>query len=240
MTAKKDVTVITPESAELSPMAVISSAIASGASPETLGQLLTLQERHSENEARKAFDEAMAELRGQLRPIIKTRQGHNNKYEDIVDISSAVDPLLTDLGLSYRWSVADGEGGRVKVTCKVTHRDGHREETTMSAPPDGSGNKNAIQAVGSTTTYLQRYTLKAALGLSVTTDDDGRAAGGGVDPEEEAAPIVEMIDKAKREEMDGLNAKISAEAKKIKLSGKGFAVVKAAYAAKMKKVSDAG
>jgi hypothetical protein len=36
----------------------------------------------------------------------------------------------------------------------------------------GAG-KNSLQAIASTTTYLQRYTLKLALGLSVSHDDDG-------------------------------------------------------------------
>src|SRR5690606_10591416 len=46
------------------------------------------------------------------------------------------------------------------------------------APPDGSGNKNAIQGIGSTSTYLQRYTLSAAFGLTTADeDDDGEATG---------------------------------------------------------------
>ena len=67
------------------------------------------------------------------------------------------------------------------VTCIVAHRDGHFEETTLSAGHDQSGNKNSIQAVGSTITYLQRYTLKAALGLAASDDDDGRSHGKTVD-----------------------------------------------------------
>lgn len=44
----------------------------------------------------------------------------------------------------------------------------------MRASPDNSGSKNAIQAVGSTVTYLQRYTLLAATGLAAAgQDDDG-------------------------------------------------------------------
>ncbi len=58
----------------------------------------------------------------------------------------------------------------------LSHRDGYSEETTLSAAYDNSGNKNSIQAVGSAMTYLQRYTLKAALGLAVSHDDDGKAA----------------------------------------------------------------
>lgn len=41
---------------------------------------------------------------------------------------------------------------------------------------DESGNKNSIQSIGSTVTYLQRYTLKAGLGLAAASDDDGGKA----------------------------------------------------------------
>ena len=55
------------------------------------------------------------------------------------------------------------------MTCVLSHRDGHFEETTLTAGRDDSGKKNAIQQVGSTITYLQRYTLKAALGLAAAS-----------------------------------------------------------------------
>lgn len=64
----------------------------------------------------------------------------------------------------------------VTVTCIISHRDGHFEENTLSAGRDESGNKNSIQAVGSTLTYLQRMTLKASLGLAASDDDDGASA----------------------------------------------------------------
>ncbi len=48
----------------------------------------------------------------------------------------------------------------------------------MSAGKDASGSKNDIQQKGSTQTYLQRYTLIGALGLSTADEDvdgnDGR------------------------------------------------------------------
>src|SRR6185503_4639414 len=43
---------------------------------------------------------------------------------------------------------------------------------------DASGSKNAIQAIGSTLTYLQRYSLVQALGLAAAEDDDGKNAAG--------------------------------------------------------------
>ena len=62
------------------------------------------------------------------------------------------------------------------MTCIVSHRQGYSEENTLSAGRDESGNKNSIQAIGSTLTYLQRMTLKAALGLAASSDDDGAAS----------------------------------------------------------------
>ena len=64
----------------------------------------------------------------------------------------------------------------VSVTCIIAHRDGHSEENTLSAGRDDSGKKNSIQSIGSTITYLQRYTLKSALGLAASADDDGRSS----------------------------------------------------------------
>ncbi len=63
---------------------------------------------------------------------------------------------------------------QVEVTCIVTHRDGHSERTTMTGPEDHSGFKNLIQSRGSSMTYLERYTLIGAFGLTtVDTDTDG-------------------------------------------------------------------
>ena len=52
----------------------------------------------------------------------------------------------------------------------------------MSAPADDSGKKNKIQAIASTVSYLERYTLYAILGLaSAEMDDDGNLAGAKVE-----------------------------------------------------------
>ena len=67
--------------------------------------------------------------------------------------------------LSYRWRTTSEINQPVSVTCIVSHRSSYSETNTPSAGRDDSGKKNSIQQVGSTITYLQRYTLKAALGF---------------------------------------------------------------------------
>src|SRR5690606_33863670 len=94
---------------------------------------------------------------------------------------------MSEVGLSFRW-YTDNVAGGVKVTCRITHRDGHFEETSLVGPVDGSGNKNPIQAIGSAVTYLQRYTLKAAVGIAAAHDDDAQEVGKRAEPEQRQQP----------------------------------------------------
>jgi hypothetical protein len=162
----------TQEVAVATPMAMLDRALSSGATPETLEKLLNMQERWEKSQARKAFDTAIAEAKAKLRPVARNREGHNNKrYADFAAVARAVDGILSEHGLSYRFRSMQNE--KINVTCILSHRDGHSEETTLSGPADTSGSKNAIQAIGSTLTYLQRYSLMQALGLAAADDDDG-------------------------------------------------------------------
>jgi hypothetical protein len=172
----------------VTPMDMLQRAVESGANMETLEKLMGLQERWEANQARKAFDAAMADAKEDIPTIKKNRtvdftssKGRTHyKHEDLAEIATTVNPILSKHGLSYRFRTTAEINQPISVTCILSHRLGHSEETTLSAPRDDSGNKNAIQQVGSTLTYLQRMTLKAALGLAASEDDDGRKSSGDV------------------------------------------------------------
>lgn len=164
--------------ATVTPMDMLNRAVESGAGLEMVEKLMTLQERWETGQARKAFDRAIAAAKAKITPIQRNATGHNSKkYADFAAIAQVVDPILSEHGLSYRFRTAQGE--RISVTCILSHEDGHSEETTLTGPPDASGSKNAIQAIGSTLTYLQRYSLVQMLGLAAAADDDGKAAANG-------------------------------------------------------------
>lgn len=175
--------------APLTPMEMLGAALERGADLTVLEKLMDLHERHEKSEARKAFDAALADAKAKIPTIHKNRRvnfeskngGAITEYmhEDLAEIARVVTPILSDYGLSYRFRTHYAPNQPVTVTCIISHRMGHTEENTLPGPPDSSGNKNSIQAIGSTVTYLQRYTLKAALGLAAAeADDDGRASGG--------------------------------------------------------------
>ena len=83
------------------------------------------------------------------------------------------------------------------MTGILSHRDGHREETTLTLPYDSSGSKNSVQAAGSSYSYGRRYATLMLLNISSRApqdmDDDGRAAGRGVEIDSEDAAYVRRL-----------------------------------------------
>lgn len=159
----------------ITPMQMLSMAVDQGADLDKLEKLMDLQQRWEESEGKKAYSEAMASFQSKLDPIVKKRQAHNSSYADIDDIAKAIRPILDEAGLSYRFEQQQDEKN-ITVTCIVTHRMGHNESTSFTAPADTSGGKNAIQAMASTVTYLRRYTLTGALGITTGNDDNDGGA----------------------------------------------------------------
>lgn len=190
----------------VTPMAMISQAVAAGASIETIEKLMALHERLEASQARKAFDAALAAAKAEIPVILKNRlvdfptdKGASRttyRHEDLGEIARTVDPILAKHGLSYRFRTTSEINQPISVSCIVAHRDGHSETNTLTAGRDDSGKKNAIQQVGSTITYLQRYTLKAALGLAAAADDDGAASAGQPDTinEDQIGELIALIE----------------------------------------------
>lgn len=194
-------------------------------------RLMEMKERADKRTALRAFNDAVAAAKGAIGPIIKNRtvdftsqKGRTNyRHEDFAAVAAVVDPVIAPLGLAYRFRAAQ-TAGKLSVTCILSHRFGHSEETMLETGEDHSGNKNSTQAIGSSATYLQRYTLKLALGLASAHDDDGQKAGNGMITPEQVIEIDALIkaagaDKAKVlehfsiETLDDLSAKQAAQVK---------------------------
>jgi hypothetical protein len=168
------------------PAELLRLAVEGGADLDRLERLMTLQIQWEDREARKAFTVAMSEFKSEPLTIFKRKQvGYTTKENEFVgyshaelsDVAEVVSPAMARHGLSYSWAIKQ-DAARIHVACIVTHRQGHSETVTMDAAPDTSGKKNAIQAIASAVTYMQRYTLLAVTGMSTKgMDDDGEGAG---------------------------------------------------------------
>lgn len=176
--------------AEVTPMQMLQIAVAQGADLDRLQQLMDLQERWEANQARKAYVAAMAAFKAEPFRILKTKKvdipgGAKFAHATLADVCDGIIANLSKHGLSHKWDL-NQDGEHIQVTCVITHALGHSERVKIEALPDDSGKKNKIQQVASTITYLERYTLMAACGLSAKDmDDDGRGAAP-QKPQEEA------------------------------------------------------
>lgn len=188
-----------------SPTELMKLAIEKGTDLDKLEKFLTLQQRWEENEAKKAYHLAMSKFKASPPRITKDKKvsfgagkasyNHASLYNVVNKISSE----LSKHGLSAAWSTK--QNGNILVTCKITHERGHGEETTLQAPADGSGSKNAIQAIGSTVTYLERYTLLALTGLATSEqDDDAQVATTDCIDDKQQKEIKDLLKKANAEE----------------------------------------
>lgn len=171
---------------------------------DQLERLFEMQMKWDADLQRKAFVAAMAAFKAEAggitiaksKQVRFTTQKGTTEYmhAELHDITRALVPVMAKHGLSHRW-VLEQAGKDIKVTCVMTHRDGHSESVQMTAQADDSGGKNSIQAIASTKTYLERYTLLAATGIATggEHDDDGRSFGQQAPPEritEEQAKIL--------------------------------------------------
>lgn len=155
--------------------------------PSKLGELLDVQLRWEANEARKAYHLAKAEFQRNAPAILKTKEVRYKevayKHAELDKMVEVLTPEMAKYGLSYSWRPEPSENGKIRVSCVVTYSHNglaHSEVgATLEAPPDATGSKNAVQAIGSSNYYLQRYTFAAAFGLvPKNSDDDGRSSEG--------------------------------------------------------------
>lgn len=185
MTSENAVVVhnVQPQTAvAVTPMAMLQLAVEKGASVEQLERLMALQERYEANEAKKEFVAALAKFKENPPEIIKNIKVSfgNTKYNHagLDQASDKIGAALSVVGLSHTWEVQQ-DGPKIKVTCILTHSRGHSERVSMEGSADTSGSKSANQAIASTVSFFQRYTLLMAVGVAPkNVDDDGRGGAG--------------------------------------------------------------
>jgi hypothetical protein len=181
---------------------------------EKIEKFLDIQKKWEENNARKAYHLAMSEFKANPPDIekdkkvkYKTNAGETAyNHASLGNVTEKINSALSKYELSAGW-VTKQDGQNITVTCRISHSLGHSEETSLTAAPDASGGKNTIQALGSTISYLQRYTLLALTGLAThDMDDDGKTS----------EPVSFISDKQKSTIVDMIQATETKEAQFLK------------------------
>lgn len=178
-------------------------------------RLFEMHERVRASHAKTAYLAAFAQMQSELPAAVRSGSGHNDKaYARYEDLIAVLKPMFARHGfsISHRVNMADG---KVAVTGVLGHRDGHSEETSIPLPVDASGNKNAVQAMGSSISYGKRYVTLTLTGIATEgEDDDGKKAGVGETISDEQAETI----KAALEETGGMLPRFCAYWKLEKLT----------------------
>jgi len=178
------------------PTDIVMMAIQQKLDPGLIEKMMDLAERNEKNEARKAFNQAMTKFKADPPDIEKDKtvsfgSGKTSyAHASLANVTKKISKALSAQGLSANWQTEQTDA-LIKVTCTICHFQGHCESTSLSAAPDTSGSKNSIQAIGSTISYLERYTLLAITGLATHDMDDDAVASEPPEPitEEQIANI---------------------------------------------------
>jgi hypothetical protein len=152
-----------------------------------LERLLVIQERLITDQRRTSFMAALARLQEKLPQIAKAgtitdyKTGSvRNKYAKIEDIDRVIRPMCAEEGFSFSFD-SKPVGSNIEYTCTMSHRDGHSETKALALPVDAGAGRNAVQSIGSTTSYARRYLLGMHLNL-VTRDEDDDGTAHGAEP----------------------------------------------------------
>lgn len=164
------------------PADLLRMAVEGGADLDRLERLMAMKERWDKAEAERAFNDAFAAFKLEAVQIIKRKRVHftgekgttDYKHAELSDVHEALTPALSKHGLSVSF-VLEQEREWIRVTCVLRHRLGHTNTATLGGPPDTRGSKNAVQAIASTKTMLERQTMKAVCGVAEKGDDNDGA-----------------------------------------------------------------
>lgn len=162
-----------------------------------------MHERIVERNAKVAFESALSRLQASLPQIdqsgvilAKDRITVKSRYAPLEDIDSIVRPLLAAEGFAVSYNTEELPSGKIRLTCKLSHKDGHSETRGLPLPIDKNEYRSAIQDHGSTISYGRRYLLKLHLNIIEKYEDNDGQANEPIS-EEQARDLEVMIQDAK-------------------------------------------
>lgn len=122
---------------------------------------------------------ALAKAQGEFPAIPKTGKNPHlkNEYSTLDDIIGGIRAPLAKHGLAFVQLLDSNSVGVIMLRTILLHESGQQLESSVVVEA-GSEHRgiNALQALGSSITYMKRYSLSAMLGIATDTDSDGNGA----------------------------------------------------------------
>ncbi len=153
---------------------------------EKMEHLLKMHERMEDRQHERAYNKAMSRAQSQMEMVSQDASNPqtSSKYASYAALDKALRPIYVKAGFALSFDTADGAPENyVRVTCRVSHKDGHCDHPHIDMPADGKGAKGGsvmtkTHATMSAITYGRRGLLKMIFNIAEgKADDDGNAAG---------------------------------------------------------------
>jgi hypothetical protein len=152
---------------------------------DKMKDLWAMRREMIEQRAKMAYTAAFAAMQPEI-PCIDEHGQITNKngevqstYAEWEDINDAVKPIIAKYGFALSFNIQTA-AAQVTVVGILRHIGGHSDTAEIVLAPDMTGSKNAVQGIGSSISYGQRYTAKALLNITSRApqdrDNDGRGA----------------------------------------------------------------
>ena len=162
---------------------------------DAMVKMTEIYKNMQDREAQKSFASDLAALQGEMPHVEKKRkaQGVSFSFRNVDDIMFHANPLLQKYGFSLKHSQSISNGFTT-VTTTLSHRDGHKEETSITLPNDSTNkSKDAIKASLSTYTFGQKRNLESFLNISGVDETSSAPIASSQITAEQAAQVKGII-----------------------------------------------
>lgn len=169
-------------STTLTPIQMAYQLMANGHDLAKAKELIAFGKELEADEAKKAFNIAMAEAQAEMQPVATNADNNQtrSKYATYDQLDRALRPIYTKHGFGLSFDEADSpKPDCIRIVCEVTHRAGHTKTYHRDMPADGKGAKGGdvmtkTHAAGAAASYGMRYILRGIFNVAVGEgDNDG-------------------------------------------------------------------
>ena len=145
----------------------------------------------NKSESITELNKALANFHKEVKQPMKDANNpfFKSKYVPLENVVEAIDDVAPKFGLTYSQYPVTTDDGKVGISTVLLHESG---EFIEYPPATTKPDKNTPQGVGSTLTYMRRYSLSAVFGITSDQDDDGNEASGNAKAKQTSNKNVQM------------------------------------------------
>jgi len=147
---------------------------------DKMERLFEMHQKITAKTSEEAFNEAMSKAQSKMGRISAdcTNPQTKSNYASYAALDRVLRPIYTENGFALSFGTDEGAAQDfVRVTCHVSHSDGHSRKHYIDMSADGKGAKGGnvmtqTHATGAAMTYGMRYLLKLIFNVAIGEDEN--------------------------------------------------------------------